>query len=170
MSKKVVLAIIGFVLVTQYMNCSSYSTGISSASLATDSTNSIQAFQGIQVNNSDTYLNCDEDHVDVGGPCNTADAVDNYIQYSITLNRQTIYWGTESSQTVYLTSAKCEDGHFFAVIPRPNDPELYQGGTDTIEYQLHFQLFTSPDRISYAAGDMSPQFNIEIEENGLCNN
>ena len=169
-SRGLLLIFLGFALSVQFMNCSSYSDGLNAGSITDTSTGvgTITAYQGVRVTNGDTYMNCDEDHVQLGGTCNTADAFSNYIEAKISINRNTVYWGTGSAQTDHLDLSKCENGRFFAVIPKPNDVNLAVAGSDYLEYQVTMQMFTSTDGQSYTAGEVAPSFTVEVQKNGGC--
>jgi hypothetical protein len=169
MQRGLIVAILGFLILTQYVNCSSYSDTTLSEGVSTGIGGEVTSYEGVKVLNGDTYMNCNEDHVQLGGSCNTADAVDNYIEYRITRDRQTVYWGTGASQTDHLTLARCENGRFFAIVPKPNDSVLADGGTDYVEYQMHFQIYTTKDKLQYKAGEQAPIFNIYVQKNAACN-
>ena len=169
MNRGLLLAAIGFILVTQYINCSSYSRGLNEVTAASSTdTGEVTSYQGIKVTSGETYLNCDEDHIQLGGTCNTGDSLDNFVEYKITRDRQSVVWGANGSTTDHLRSAKCENGRFFAIIPKPNDSTI-TSGTGYVEYQIHFQIYVSPDRLSYSAGESAPAFNINIQQAGACN-
>ena len=171
MKRGFIFVFFGFIVLTQYVNCSNSSqdSTYEGSVLGLPSIDATQ-YQSVMVLNTDTYMNCSEDNVQVGGTCNTANAADNFIRYSISVNRQTVYWGTGASQTDHLDLAKCENGHFFAVIPKPNDPvNLAVTATDFVEYQLQFQLYTSNDKLTYTAGEIAPNFTMNVQKNGGCN-
>lgn len=170
------LAVIGLVLLTQYTNCSKYSEGLNYDDGLTDigGGGTVTSYEGVRVANGDTYMNCDEDHVQLGGTCNTADAVDNCIEYRILRDRTAVYWGSGSTTVDALgcnpnhIRVKCENGRFFAVVPKPNDTGLSAAGTDFLEYQVHFQIYTSTDGLQYKAGEKAPAFIINVQKNGAC--
>lgn len=164
------LSLFGFFLMTNYMNCSNYSDSLNDGTDLSSSEQNITTYQGIRVLNGTTEMKCYDDHIDVGGSCNTADATDNYIQYSIKRNRNPVYWGTGASATDHLTLAKCQNGRFFAIIPKPNDPSAIGVTTKgTVEYQLHFQMFTTvPGKTGYQAGEVGNIFTFAIQTDGNC--
>ena len=161
----------GFVILTQYVNCSGSSdNSMYEGSTVGASSIDPSMYQGVMVLNTDTFMNCSEDNVQVGGTCNTADSADNFIRYTISVNRQTVFWGTGLSQTDHLDLARCENGHFFAVIPKPNDPlNLGAAGADFIEYQVQFQLFTvAQGSLTPMPGEIAPPFTMNVQKNGGC--
>lgn len=170
MNRGLFMAIFGFALMVQYINCSNYSQGLQDGELATATdTGEVTSYQGVKVTSGETYMNCDEDHVQLGGTCNTGDSADNFIEYRITRDKQTVYWGPNGATTDYLRTARCENGRFFAVIPKPNDSVLSNTGSkDYVEYQIHFQIYTSADRQSYTAGEIAPAFIINVQVAGGC--
>lgn len=169
MKRPLIFAVLGLIILTQYVNCSNYSqtmdTNVSDSS-------SFEAFEGLRVLNGDTYMNCDEDHVQIGGVCNTADAKYNCIQIKIMRDNSTVYWGSTSlTDNIGCDNSykvKCENGHFFAIIPKPNDSILSSAGSQNIEYILRLKLNKSSDGSQWEEGIAAPGFNFYIQQNGAC--
>lgn len=170
MKRYAFVAVLGFIMITQYVNCSSYSDsvyeGSSSNSVSADST----PYQSLRVINTDVTMACYEDHIQVGGPCNTADAKDNYVQYWLTRDRQAVVWGSASSPVDHLTLGKCENGRFYVIVPKPYDPAgLGTSGKGIIEYQLNMQIWAPADgSTGYKAGELGAPFTFGIQKNANC--
>ncbi len=167
MKRGLILSFIALALLVQFVNCSSYSDGglTESSSLSTQGAlNEISSYQGVRVLNGDTFINWDEDHAQIGGSCNTGDADQNYIETRIYKNRSPLTWGLGVEQTDHLITAKCENGRFFAIVTKPNDPELLQCGMGYVEYQVHLQMFSAKESPSFVAGERAPVFNLQIQK------
>jgi len=156
------------------VNCSSYSdSSLNSGHLT--SASSVDTYETLRVLNGETYMNCNEDHVQLGGTCNTADAKYNCLEMRIYKERIGVLWGTAPNQTDNLGCNQghyriaCENGRFHAILPKPYDTALMTTETNTLEYQVQFQLYSSDDGTQYRAGEKSPMFNVYIQKNGACN-
>lgn len=169
MRRYLFLGVFGFILATQYVNCSSYSDDAYQMG-SSGSTTNVDTYQGIRVLNGTTEMKCYEDHIDVGGSCNTADSSDNFIQYSMTRDRTAVPWGTLAAPVYALQLAKCQNGRFFAIIPKPYDPTALSVATKTsVEYQLKFQMYTTVvGKTGYQAGELGNIFTFTIQTDGNC--
>ena len=171
MKKGLGIAVLGFIVLTQYVNCSSYSDStLYAGSIGT--VEEIISYEGIRVLNGDTYMNCDEDHVQLGGNCNTADAKFNCLEMRMLRDQVPVQGGTGAAITDNLGCGvgyriTCENGRFYAVVPKPNDTIL-NSGMANVEYSVKFQVFTSEDGAQFKAGEKSPAFNIYVQQNGAC--
>lgn len=170
MKKGLIFAVLGFIVLTQYVNCSSYSEGTLYAGNISTETEVI-SYEGIRILNGDTYMNCDEDHVQIGGNCNAADAQYNCLEARMYRDRTPVQWGTTTlTDNLGCTSSyriECENGRFYAVIPKPNDAAL-TSGTSNLEYKVQFQMHTSTDGAQFNAGEKSTEFSVYIQQNGAC--
>lgn len=78
----------------------------------------------LSVGTSQAYLNprappimeCNFDHVQIAGSCETDGAADNYIEYFLKQGENRVPF---SDGQQVLQTAKCENGHYYMVIPRP---------------------------------------------------
>jgi len=126
----------------------------------------LNQFEGIRVLNPDVYMNCFEDHVQMGGVCNTGDASQNFIRYWITYNGERMSWG--SPPVTELDMSRCENGRWVAIVPKPNLGSLGVG-TGFLEMEVHFQIFLkSPNSSGFQAGSRAPAYTIHVQQNGAC--
>lgn len=113
-------------IATQFQNCSEYSNGSSlygnnceetstcAQSLAVEESSGFLTPQSIK-----PVMECTNDHIQIGGICDAGNSSDSYIEYYITDvagNKITFAGGTST-----LTEAKCENGRFTLIVPRPPD-------------------------------------------------
>lgn len=123
----------------------------------------------LKITSSDSYMNCDEDHVQLGGLCHPGEAILNYIDVSITRDRVAIPFGTGGATTYKLSNIKCENGRFFVVVPRPNDVgATCMSGNCAPEYRVESQFWLSDDGNQYRAGARGTSFPIRIELTTAC--
>lgn len=171
MNRGLVWAVIGFIMLTQYVNCSSYSDSTFYEGSNQIASSSVTSYEGVRVLNADTFMNCDEDHVQLGGACNTGDAFDNYIEVRMSRDRVPVSFGDASNPVSRLELAKCENGRFYAVVPKPNDPTVLGGSlTAYVEYQVQMQIYTKKKGDTFwKAGEKAPIFNIMIQPAAACN-
>jgi hypothetical protein len=128
----------------------------------------LNEFEGVRILNSDVYMNCTDDHVQVGGVCNDGGSVDNFIRYSMTHNRQKVVWGNPPSTVEYLDSSRCDNGRWVAIVPKPNHPSLTTG-TAFSEFEVTFQIYMKGfGQSQYRAGSKTPAYTISIQQAGAC--
>lgn len=173
MKKASLYAVLGLIILSQYVNCSNYASSTLDNDGHLQSSSTIEAYEGIRILNGDTFINCEEDHVQIGGTCNVADSQYNCLEVRMTRERNPVYWGTDTvTDNLGCNSGyriTCENGHFFAIIPKPKDLILSNvGETQMIEYQVKFQIYKSDDGLQYQQGEVSPAFNIYVQQNGAC--
>lgn len=98
---------------------------------------------------SPPQMECTQDHIQIGGVCETNGAVDNYIEYSLTRDKNPVAWNVGATAVTVLREARCENGRYYIVIPRP-DADTVIAPTDTTrcyavhcmaEYQLNSRMF-----------------------------
>lgn len=125
--------------------------------------------ESLKLASSDQLMNCDEDHVQLGGICHPGDSVGNYIEVSLTRDRNPVPFGSGSSQTYKLQTTRCENGRFFIVLPRPNDPgATCTGGNCAPEYRVETQIWLTDDGSQYRAGARGTSFPVRIQNVSLC--
>lgn len=126
----------------------------------------LNQFEGLRVLNPDVYMNCFEDHVQMGGVCNTGDASQNFIRYWITYNGASMTWG--SPPVTELDMSRCENGRWTAIVPKPNLGNL-GSGTGFLDMEVHFQIFLkAPNQSGFQAGSRAPAYTIHVQQNGAC--
>lgn len=165
-----ILILTGPLLLLSFQNCadqSYYDAYMMTGVPVTDSSSSFSSYEGVRVLNSEVFMNCFEDHVQMGGVCNDADAADNFIRYWMTFNGSTTTWGVPPTATTEL-STKCENGRWYAVVPKPTVPELVVG-TSFLDFEMHFQIYTRQSGASsFTAGSKAPVYTISIQQNQAC--
>lgn len=117
---------------TQFQNCSEYSSGSSLYGNNCEETSTCA--QAMTVTESTGYLTpqtvkpimeCTNDHIQIGGICEAGNASDTYIEYYITDNAgNKIQFAGGATD---LREARCENGRFTMIIPRP--PSAMVSGT-----------------------------------------
>lgn len=119
------MALLAMLLVaTQFVNCTEYSDDSSLYGNACEQSSTCA--QSMSVTATGAFLTprgeqpkmeCTHDHIQIGGACELDGAVDSYIEYSLTdTNGNTIPF--QGGATV-IRESRCENGHYFLVIPRP---------------------------------------------------
>lgn|GEM_PF-4127967 len=125
--------------------------------------------ESLKLISNDTFMNCDEDHVQVGGICHPGESRINYIEISMTREGAPISFGEGSEETFKLKNAVCENGRFFAVIPRPNDPRAPCIGSNSApEYRVLSQIYVSDEGSQYRAGAKGTSFPMRVQLVGAC--
>lgn len=157
-----------------FQNCSRNSQyegdSVAGIPLGEENSSSLSSFEGVRVLNAESYMNCFEDHVQIGGVCNTGNSEKNYIRYWMTLNGERVGWGNPAQVTpvLELTSSQCENGRWSAVVPKPYHPILISGA-GFIEFDVHFQMhLLAPGSAGYVAGTKAPSFTVLIQQAQAC--
>lgn len=99
-----------------------------------------------------TRMECTHDHIQVGGVCEIDGAVDSYIEYSLTQNGNPVDWAPApgaSQNTRILREARCENGRYHLIIPRPLNAVILDSQRASVcpttscfvEYQLNSRIF-----------------------------
>lgn len=128
----------------------------------------LNQFEGVRVLNSDVYMNCFDDHVQIGGVCNTGDSAQNFIRYWMTYNGARVSWGMPPNQVNQLDASKCENGRWSAIVPKPN-ADVLNAGTSYLEFEVTFQIFMRAQGSDiFQAGSQSPAYTIYIQQSGAC--
>jgi hypothetical protein len=173
--------LLGFLLSFVYTNCSQYSDSqldLNSLLDASDGGTAGVGFQGIRVGNDALFVACYNDHTQIGGACNVGKAKFNRIRYRIYYDRNPVFWCADDptppslsspcvNQVFYLDESKCENGQFFAIVPKPFHSAL-NGGSNYLEYQVQFEILTSDDGVDFRSSLKSPMVPISIQQNGPC--
>lgn len=114
---------VALVLLSSFVNCSSYSEGDAFENSSTGenedpSSMTAKVVLSSQMRNIDTYV--DEDQIQFGGDCFAGLYNDNFIEYSMQ-NQATKFYEVLSNNTgespTVRTDAKCNLGHFYVIIP-----------------------------------------------------
>jgi hypothetical protein len=179
------LMILGLVA-TQFLNCSEYSN--SSSLYGTDCASTGTCNKALSVTENTGYLSprstqpvleCTHDHIQVGGACEAGNSSDSYIEYYLTdSNNNRVTWDGGIN---LLREARCENGRFFMLVPRPpntivaTDPANPKGvcstGECTVEYRLNSRLFslrknTSQFEVVAVAPVLPLKFQLVLSYNG----
>lgn len=117
-------------------------------------------------------MDCTQDHVQIGGVCETNGAEDNYIEYSLTRDKNPVPWNVGGQQVTVLREARCENGRYFLVVPRPDQDSTIAPNDTTrcysagcwAQYQLNSRMFvrrkgTNQYDLAYTA----PALNFRIQ-------
>lgn len=149
--------VLGFVA-TQFVNCSEYSDG--SSLYGTNCASSNTCAQSLSVSENTGYLSprstqpimeCTHDHIQVGGSCEAGNSADTYIEYYLTdANNNRVTW---DGGVDVLREARCENGRFFMIVPRPKETIVQTtaeaaaaktvcNGDCAVEYRLNSRLFS----------------------------
>lgn len=125
-----------------------------------------------------TRMECTHDHIQVGGTCELDGAVDSYIEYSLTRQGQVSPWAGNIS---VLREARCENGRYYLIIPRPLDSVISSAERSTRcatadcfnEYHLNARIFalkknTNQYEVIATAPLLPLSFQLIID--GLCPN
>lgn len=167
-----VLLLLGSFLLVAFQNCAEQSSfegfGPSVVPISDGLSSGINQFEGLRVLNSEVYLNCFEDHVQIGGVCNTGGSSHNFIRYWMTYNGARVFWGVPPNQVDQLEGSRCENGRWTAIVPKPNTGVL-SAGTSYLEFEVHFQIYLQELNSSqYKAGSQAPAYTISIQQAGAC--
>lgn len=166
--------LIFFVTVTQFMNCAQ-----KDAESITDGPSGV--LNTLSLGESGTYLNpkldppqmeCTQDHIQIGGVCEDNGAEDSYIEYSLSRDRVPIPWVTANQQIQTLREARCENGRYFMIIPRPEQDTVISPNDTTrcyrlgcwAEYQVNSRMFAKKKGSNqYDLLYTAPALNIAIQ-------
>jgi hypothetical protein len=118
---RVLLLLFGFVvLLTQYQNCTSssqntmFSSNLSSTAATADPSKVSFSIKNVQ---SDLFLSGYDDHVQLGGSCNTGGRNLNFFEYSLTPTDGQGTSNLNQNGAKSLKDSRCEDGRFYLVVP-----------------------------------------------------
>lgn len=138
------------VIATQFVNCSetseTYGNSLYGKNCAASSSCNVDltptltgAFMTPRAET--TRMECTHDHLQIGGACETDGAVDSYIEYSLTQNGAPTPW---IGNVTVLHEARCENGRFFLIVPRPLNSVTSANcsGDCSYEYHLNSRLWT----------------------------
>jgi len=158
-------------MVLGFQNCSNQSSfeGLEPISVPVGDgiSSGLNQFEGLRILNGEVYINCFEDHVQMGGVCNTGGAAQNFIRYWMTHNGAPVFWGPSTHLVDRLDASKCENGRWSAIVPRPNRSELngVAGQEMYLEYEMYFQLYMrAPGSSDFQAGSRTPAYTINIQQ------
>lgn len=128
---------------------------------------------------SPPQMECTQDHIQIGGVCETNGAEDNYIEYSLTRDKQPVAWNAGTQSVTVLREARCENGRYYIVIPRP-DADTVIAPNDTArcyalhcyaEYQLNSRIFakkvgSNQYDLIYTAPALNLSIQLILNQNG----
>lgn len=124
--------------------------------------------ESLKLISHDVYMNCDEDHIQVGGVCHPGEGSTNYIEIGLTRDGEAVPFGAAGT-TFKIRDVVCENGRFFVVIPRPNDNvKCCNDSSCSTEYRVQSQIFVSEDGSQYRAGNKGTNFPIRIQPYQSC--
>jgi hypothetical protein len=160
------------IVLISFQNCSNQSSfegyNTSVVPVSDGVVGGLNQFEGVRILNADVYMNCFDDHVQMGGVCNTGDSEQNFIRYWMTFNGARVSWGTPPNEVNELDSSKCENGRWTAIVPKPNTNVL-NAGTSYLEFEVTFQIFIrAPGSDTFQAGSQTPAYTINIQQFGAC--
>lgn len=129
---------------SQFQNCSKYSDS-SSLYGNTCSSSDTACATSLTYEKSGPYLTprfeqprmeCTHGQIQVGGTCEIDDATDSYIEYSLTdVNGNALPWADNST---LMREARCENGRFTLIIPRPKAGVVGNGSADLATTKTNF--------------------------------
>lgn len=174
------------VVATQFVNCTDQSEG--SSLYGNACVEGTSCAQSLTVENPTGYLNprstqpimeCTHDHIQVGGSCEVGLSTDSYIEYYLTdAAGNRIQW---ANGVDILREARCENGRFFMIIPRPpstivptsgpGDLSVCSTATCMREYRLNSRLFalrkgTNQFEVVANAPILPLQFQLVLQHSG----